>query len=114
LISGHVASRDRTALTSIDARLFDCEQLPLKLNKKGAKSTNQSSDVELNRPMLAVGTRRQKRRITMDEMTPELHSIEDETSAAEVCDEILEAAAEPSQAGIYTLGACTGLSVCPA
>jgi hypothetical protein len=51
----------------------------------------------------------------MNEMTfPELNSVRDEVLATECCDEALEAAAEPGQAGIYTLGSCTGLSVCPA
>jgi hypothetical protein len=32
----------------------------------------------------------------------------------EISDETLEAAAGKEKIGLYTLGACTGLSVCPA
>jgi hypothetical protein len=50
----------------------------------------------------------------MSEMVAELESIQDGMFAIEVPDEALETAAAIGQAGIYTLGACTGLSVCPA
>jgi hypothetical protein len=43
-----------------------------------------------------------------------INQIEEEIATFEVSDEALEATAQSGQAGIYTLGYCSGLSVCPA
>ncbi|HZT26094.1 MAG TPA: hypothetical protein VFA57_10360 [Pseudolabrys sp.] len=42
-----------------------------------------------------------------------IEQIEEEILAFDVTDEALEIAAGGKEAGNYTLGACTGLSVCP-
>ena len=57
--------------------------------------------------------RREKGSVTMNEVITELEPTQNETLATEISDDALEAAAEMSM-GNYTLGACTGLSVCPA
>jgi hypothetical protein len=49
----------------------------------------------------------------MNEVITELEPTQNETLAHEISDDALEVAAEMSM-GNYTLGACTGLSVCPA
>jgi hypothetical protein len=49
----------------------------------------------------------------MNEVITELEPTQDQTLANEISDDALEAAAEMAM-GNYTLGACTGLSVCPA
>ncbi len=43
----------------------------------------------------------------------DLLTIEEDLLTFEVSDEALETADEIEMAGNYTLGACTGLSVCP-
>lgn len=42
-----------------------------------------------------------------------IEQIEEEILAYDVSDEALEVAAGKEKAGSFTLGACTGLSVCP-
>jgi hypothetical protein len=51
----------------------------------------------------------------MNDTTKRLDQTEEELLACEVSDEALETAAGNGEgiAGNYTLGACTGLSVCP-
>jgi hypothetical protein len=45
--------------------------------------------------------------------TTGLEKFEDEILAYDVSDDVLETAASKEKAGAFTLGACTGLSVCP-
>lgn len=47
-------------------------------------------------------------------VTTRLDQNEDEILSFEVADDLLESAAGTETAANYTLGACTGLSVCPA
>lgn len=51
----------------------------------------------------------------MNNNTIDLHQTEEELLTYEVPDEMLETAAGTGKelAGNYTLGSCTGLSVCP-
>jgi hypothetical protein len=53
------------------------------------------------------------RRIVMDEIETDIEGF-GEGLDHELCDEALEALDSSNIAGAYTLGACTGLSVCPA
>ncbi len=43
----------------------------------------------------------------------DLFTIEEDLLTFEISDEALETTGEIEMAGSYTLGACTGLSVCP-
>jgi hypothetical protein len=56
------------------------------------------------------GNRRRGKDLSMSESTVE---FETEIESWEASDEALEIAAGSSQDAYYTLGACTGLSVCP-
>jgi hypothetical protein len=47
-------------------------------------------------------------------MTDSIVEFENEVDCCEASDEALEIAASASQDANYTLGGCTGLSVCPA
>jgi hypothetical protein len=47
-------------------------------------------------------------------MSDSIVEVETEVDSWEATDEALEIAAGASQDAYYTLGACTGLSVCPA
>jgi hypothetical protein len=47
-------------------------------------------------------------------MTENIFETEELDCAWEASDEALEIAATSQENGLYTLGACTGLSVCPA
>jgi hypothetical protein len=49
----------------------------------------------------------------MIDNTHELHQIDEELLPTDVSDEVLESSGTITNAA-YTLGACTGLSVCPA
>jgi hypothetical protein len=49
----------------------------------------------------------------MNDTTMGLDLVEEEILAFEVSDEALEIAAGKEKVGSFTLGACTGLSVCP-
>ena len=46
-------------------------------------------------------------------MTDNLYQIDEEILSYEVSDEALETAGNVGQESAYTLGACSGLSVCP-
>jgi hypothetical protein len=52
--------------------------------------------------------------VVMNEIIPEFEFGQAEMLTPEVTDAALETAAEAGSAGVFTLGACTGLSVCPA
>jgi hypothetical protein len=56
-----------------------------------------------------------ERKSTMNDTTKRLDQTEEEILTYEVSDEALEnaAGADEGVAANYTLGACTGLSVCP-
>jgi hypothetical protein len=54
----------------------------------------------------------QRRTNVMTDNAQELHQADEALLATEVSDEALEASAAIASAA-YTLGACTGLSVCP-
>jgi hypothetical protein len=49
----------------------------------------------------------------MSDTTMGLDQFEEEILSYEVSDEALEAAAATGEKAAFTLGACTGLSVCP-
>jgi hypothetical protein len=49
----------------------------------------------------------------MNDNTARLEQTDDEILSFEVADEALESAAGVDKAEPFTLGACTGLSVCP-
>jgi hypothetical protein len=49
----------------------------------------------------------------MTDVTVGLEQNEQHLFSCEVSDEVLETAGGKETAGIYTLAACTGLSVCP-
>jgi hypothetical protein len=50
----------------------------------------------------------------MSETTFDIDQNHEEGFAAEFSDEALETAAAERSGAVFTLGACTGLSVCPA
>jgi hypothetical protein len=89
----HFMARRRSKLspTSIDKDQFALHEIPIVFLRGNAKRIN-----------------------AMNDNTIALHQTEEDILTFEVSDEVLEIAAgtEKDKAN-YTLGACTGLSVCP-